>query len=92
MNQKATVPVIIGAVLLVGVLIAVLAKTFMAPPPHNPNPPKYPDFIDPATGKPKQGQAQRGSGQGSTGSSTGDMMRQQGGGGMGGQNPYGSGR
>ena len=55
MQQKVTAPLIVGAVLVVIIVVALLAKTFMAPPAHNTEPPKYPDFIDPATGKPKAG-------------------------------------
>jgi hypothetical protein len=80
-------PVIIGAVILVIALIAVLGKTFMAPPPSNPNPPKLPDFIDPATGKPKAGN--RGSGmQQPGGGSTGSMMGYPQGGAPGGSSSY----
>ena len=77
MNQKATMPVIIGAVILVIALIAVLGRTFMAPPPSNPNPPKFPDFIDPATGKPKTGVTGSGMQQPGTGG-TGAYMQQRG--------------
>lgn len=61
MQQKVTAPLIAGAVVVAVVLIFFLARTFMAPPPHNPDKPKFPSFIDPATGKPKAGV--RGSGE-----------------------------
>jgi len=89
MNQKATMPIIVGAVVLVVILVAVLAKVFMAPPPSNPDPPKFPDFIDPATGKPKG--ATKGSGmQGNTGGSAPAGGSPYGGGGApAGGSPYG---
>jgi hypothetical protein len=61
MQQKASVPVIVGAVIVVVILVALLAKSFMGSPATNTEQTKFPDFIDPATGKPKAGQM--GSGQ-----------------------------
>lgn len=46
---------IVGAVVLLVVVIALLAKSFAGSPATNPDKPKFPDFMDPATGKPKAG-------------------------------------
>ena len=50
MQQKATIPLIVVAVVLVLGLVVFLGKTFLAPSPSGHTEP--PSWIDPATGKP----------------------------------------
>jgi len=56
MQQKATVPIIIIAVVAVIGLVVFMGKTFMAgPATHDPKETVLPSFIDPVTHKPKVG-------------------------------------
>ena len=56
MQQKATVPIIIIAVVAVIGLVVYMGKTFMAgPATHDPKETVLPSFIDPVTHKPKMG-------------------------------------
>jgi len=53
MQQKATVPIIIVAVLAVVGLVVFMGKTFLAPPAAGHSAP--PPWIDPVTNKPRVG-------------------------------------
>ncbi|MEP6755659.1 MAG: hypothetical protein ABJA67_09175 [Chthonomonadales bacterium] len=53
MQSKATVPIIIVAVVAVIALVVFMGKTFLAPPAAGHSPP--PPWIDPVTNKPKVG-------------------------------------
>lgn len=55
MGQKATLPMIIVAVVAVVGLLVFMGKRFLAGGPTNSGKTVYPSFIDPATGKPKAG-------------------------------------
>jgi hypothetical protein len=79
MKQKVGAPIIVVAVVVVLGLGFLLYNKFLAPSPTNTGPHTYPSWIDPATGKPKQG------GAGSTGPTGGSPS------GPGGMQPGGSG-
>ena len=55
MQQKATVPIIVVAVVVVVGLLFVMGKKYLGGQPTNTGKTVYPSFIDPATGKPKAG-------------------------------------
>lgn len=55
MQGKATVPVIVIAIVVAVGLVVVMGKHFLGGQPTNTGKTVYPSFIDPATGKPKAG-------------------------------------